>query len=105
MQQIPYFWFTKCHILNIYPLPAHAMCHKTCQMMQAGIFCTYHFLCNKAASVGISQKKYRDFVTKTDKNRYICKNKQANITQLVERNLPKVEVAGSSPVVRSSSLF
>ena len=35
------------------------------------------------------------------KKQYLC-SQDANITQLVERNLPKVEVAGSSPVVRSS---
>ena len=29
------------------------------------------------------------------------RRKQAIVTQLVERNLPKVEVAGSSPVYRS----
>lgn len=66
-----------------------------------------HFSINTCRNSRFSAKKYHDFETKTDKNRYICmnKDKQANITQLVERNLPKVEVAGSSPVVRSSSLF
>jgi hypothetical protein len=37
-----------------------------------------------------------------DESLSVAKSKYANVAHLVERHLAKVEVAGSSPVVRSS---
>ena len=42
-------------------------------------------------------------IARTEKNIYLC-TANAKIAQLVEHNLAKVRVAGSSPVFRSKTL-
>ena len=45
-------------------------------------------------------EKRRDFFCNFKNNLYLC-HANAKVAQLVEHNLPKVRVAGSSPVFRS----
>ena len=44
-------------------------------------------------------------IMKYQKKLYFCNLKIADLAQLVERQLPKLQVAGSRPVIRSEIFF